>query len=138
MDYAENFLTDAVVEAALESLTAEGALLEEPSLILLKNGDIDGGMVVGDIVEADFTGYAAKTALAFNAAYRRSDREWVLAAPSATFIATGDAATNVVKGWAVVNAAKTALYAYGRFADDVFFMKAGDGVQVTPELVIKF
>jgi hypothetical protein len=119
---------------ALDALKAVGNPLEAPTLMLVKNnfGSPSKDTVIGDLEECDFTGYAAEAALVFGDAHTDTDGKAVIKAPSVTFTCTGSATINEVYGWALVNAAKTALYVAQSFSQAFVMGTAGQGLTVQP------
>jgi len=92
--------------------------------------------VIGSLVEASFTGYAA---------IALSSATWAAATVAAhvagsqytaqTFTCTGAGATQQIYGWAITDAGKTKLYVICPFAAGPYpITSAGDSVTVTPGL----
>lgn len=122
--------------AALEALKATGEPLETPTLILYQNNHSPSKeTVIGDLTECNFTGYAAVAAVAFGAAHIDTDGKVKMKAPSETFVASGAAVGNSVFGWAITNAAKTALYVAQAFDTEYVISETGQGITVQPEVV---
>lgn len=55
--------------------------------------------VIGDFIEADFSGYAAKTIAAFGAVHTNPDGSAEVASPLEQFDHSGGAVSNLVYGW---------------------------------------
>lgn len=129
-------ITKARKLAMLNALKATGGVLETPTVILLRDlppaDALTDAVVVGDLVESAFGGYAAKTAVAFGAAHVGLDGTYKMVAPSANFIFNGTD-PEVVKGYAVVNAAKDAVYSVTRFEEPINLTIADQGFEVIPE-----
>lgn len=119
----------------LNALKAVGGPLADAKLVLLKNQTPGSINVAADIQEADFTGYAAVGPLAFGTPIIRDIDTLALVAESVQFTATGDAAVNGVTGWAVTNAAKTAVYAVGTFSQSILVGGQYSGIIVNAEIV---
>lgn len=78
--------------------------------------------------EADFTGYARKTAVALSAPVNTVDGGAECISPEETFIASGSATANTVYGFAVVTAGAAALKAVCNFDSPIPVAAAGDKV----------
>lgn len=78
--------------------------------------------------EADFTGYARKTAQDLSAPVNTVDGGAECISPEQTFIASGSGTTNDVYGYAVVTAAAAALKACVNFDAPIPVAAAGDKV----------
>lgn len=128
--------TRAMRLAMLDGLIAVGAILAAAQLQLIQNAFTPGpDLVPGDLTEADFDGYAAEAALAYDSAYVASDGTYRIAPPSVNFQSTGNTTPNVLYGWAVLNTGGTVVEYSGLFDDPISIANADDGVTVLPEYV---
>jgi len=81
---------------------------------------ITPGLVLGDLTEANFTGYAEETLADTWVAGLDVVGKGVLAYPTnVNFTQTGVASTNIIYGWYIVNFAETGLLAVGRFDEPI-------------------
>lgn len=83
--------------------------------------------VVGDLTEADFTGYASVTVTV--ASWKKGQapdfREQITDSIMASFAQSGTTITNTVYGWYLTDTAGTQLKAIGRFDSPVLFEHTG-------------
>jgi hypothetical protein len=128
--------TLALQLAALTALKATGAPLEEPTLILFVNQVTPTKeTVIGDLVEATFNGYAEVEELVFGTPYQNVNGQAQMNAPSVDFVSTDGVIQETVFGWALVNAAKTALYYCELLTTPVPITAGGQGVNIDPEII---
>jgi urate oxidase len=129
-------LTLIARKAAMNGLKAAAGPLDTATLILIKNAppSIHPRMVMADIEECDFIGYAASAGLVFGNAYQEGDDTVVLTAPSVLFTCATDATPNTVTGWALTNAGKTILHFAKSLETPVVMNEAGDGLIVQPRV----
>lgn len=127
---------DELRKQALLALKAADGILEEPTLILFTNSpsEENPAYAVGSLTEPTFTGYAAVTALAFGTPYKDDDGKWRMNAPSHDFIRTGGVVDDTIRGWAIVKADKTKLYALHVFPESVLLDAVGEGLTVIPSV----
>lgn len=74
-----------------------------PALCTVKlfktNTNLDPDTVIGDLTEADFSGYAAVTPPVFLTKYQLPDGSWALQTDLIQFLQTAATITNTVFGW---------------------------------------
>lgn len=89
-------------------------------------------MVVGDLVECTFTGYAASTVIVWNPVGDDDTGNALVIGDQKLFAATGSAIGNMAFGYYVTDAAGTVVYWAERFATPKSFDSAGDQLAVVP------
>lgn len=91
---------------------------ETPTMHLFQNDFAPNvAMVLADLTEATFSGYAAAAGLAWGAPFINADGRAETDLPSQQFQHDGGAVANLVYGYYLTNAAGTVLYGAERFAD---------------------
>lgn len=86
--------------AIAEALVDTGGYLETVKIRLFKNNlAITPATLTADLVEADYTGYAASAALVWGAPWLDIDDDIVLTAAGVQFQPTGTATSNIIYGW---------------------------------------
>lgn len=88
-----------------------------------------------ELAEATFTGYARSTAIVWGTAYADANKRAVLAGGSKQFSATGSAVSNVVTGYAVINAAEDDVLWAELFDEPRLMDENADALIVIPKYV---
>lgn len=121
--------------ALLDEMTDTGNLFDGAKLHLFQDAPaITPEIVIGDLVECDFTGYATSSAIVWGAAhYLPTDLSPVVNGDVKPFT-TGDPATllNTVKGWYVTDGAGTVLLAARQFDAEIILSGPSQGFGVLP------
>jgi hypothetical protein len=91
-------------------------------------------VVLGDLVEADFTGYAAHDPVVWSAAFLAPNGDAVTLSSSHVFAATGSTIQNTIYGAYLTSAAAAALLAVFPFDQPAAMTQAGDAIP----LVVQF
>lgn len=119
--------------AALTQLLAVGGPLNANKLKLYKNPlTLTPAIVLADLVEADFDGYAAVSPVVWSAPFRDVDGSALVLGGDAPFICTGDTISNSIYGYYLTNTGSTVLIAVYAFAAPVGVSVAGQACPVVP------
>lgn len=122
--------------AQLDALSAEGALLDTPKLVLL-TGDIPAGenLAPADVTPVTGGGYADGNPAALDAYYDVQTAKYVKPFEAFSFAANNTIAAEIsISGWALMNTGKTAIGAIHRYETPVVLADEGDGITVEPAL----
>lgn len=130
-------LTESAILAMLNLLTEEDAILEEPTLVLFSNpiANLTRKVVMGDLTLCTFGGYTDREALEFGAAFKGMDGKFRMTAACQEYVTTGTGLDQSVRGYAIVNPAKTVVHKVHLFPAAIVLTEAGQGFHVTPEFV---
>jgi len=90
--------------------------------------------VLGDFVEADFSGYTEKSAVTFGNSVFQEDNNAVSEAPSQTWVQTAATVTNLVYGYYVLETGGANYLFCARFDEPQTFAGPGDFVTVIPKI----
>lgn len=128
--------------AILNGLTADGG--DDPdgrffgAKVQLFKSDtpLVAGTVLGDLEEADFSGYAESGVLAFGAAFINDAGGAEIVAPGVQFTQTAATISNTVYGYMVVNAAGDGLLWAERFPQPIEFNAANKAKVVIPRYTL--
>lgn len=118
----------------LDALSAVGAILNAPKLVLL-TGDIPAGtgLVPGDVTPVTGAGYADGTPVASAAYFDVESQKVLVAYEDFTFVASSGITGDIpITGWALMNTGKTKIGALYRYDDPVVLSAEGDGITVSP------
>lgn len=130
-------LTAAAVKAIIDELKATGNFLDALTLHLYKSpGAPTRQTVLGDLTEADFTGYAAVALGAWGADWTDPAGNWHVTAPSIQFTATGSAVSNDIYGYyvtATVGGNPVLRYVEAFDQGPFGIARAGDALIVVPD-----
>ena len=115
---------------------AVGGAFRTSTLILFAN-DIQPGptTVFADLVPPTFTGYAAVAGIVFGTPYIDPAGDVIVTAPSVDFICSGGTPTDIIYGWALVDAGLTTLRQAARLGAPVPIAAPGDGTTIVPWLL---
>lgn len=91
-------------------------------------------MVIGDLTEATFTGYAASSAIVWADPFVDDDGNAVLVGGSKEFKGGGDDPPQTVYGYAVVDAAKANIFWAERLPNPVVMDSANKAVVILPKM----
>ena len=92
--------------------------------------------VIGDFTEADFVGYAAKTA-AFGAPYINAAGQAVTDSPLLTWIPTAATTPNTILGYYVTDAAGTTLIFCAQFVVPVNLVNTTDALPLVIQYILQ-
>lgn len=121
---------------ALDALSETGYPLEDASLVLAASPfTLSPDLLPAAIVPPTFTGYVQVDSLVFGSAYINPNGQAVRSAPDETFIRTGGVVNDVIYGFAIMNAARSALYYAELFDEPVSLNAVGLGLEVNPTVV---
>lgn len=127
-------IPDSQRRAIVTALTATGGSLNGAKVHLYKNDYTPGpGSRLTDLIEADFTGYAASAALVWGSTFTDELHNAVAAAASVQFNDTGEAVTNTVYGYYVTDGAGAVLLYAERFDSPVPMTGPAQAIVVLPE-----
>lgn len=121
-------------EAMLNALVAATAPWNGGKIHLFKNNFTPSPtMAIGDLTEADFTGYAASSAVTWAAAAYLPDGTAVVVGDSKTFqVGATPTILNTVYGWYLTDAAGTTLIFARRFDTPVVLSAAHQILTILP------
>lgn len=121
-----NILTD-------DTVGSEGPY--DGAVVRLFKNDIEphAGMLLADLTEADFSGYAASSEIVWGPAFTNSANEAVVVGDTKQFNHSGGATANTVYGYYVTNTAGTVLHFAERRNPVETMSKSGDAVLVVPK-----
>lgn len=127
----------SVKRALLTENLGVGAPLEAPTIRLFSNDfSPSENSVVGDFTECAFTGYAAVAGATWGTVGDDVDGSVYVSTDSAEFKSTGSAVQENAYGWYLTDAAGTALYAFQRFDEPVYFADLGDVLTLVPKITL--
>lgn len=126
---------NAQLLAVLTALVDTGGPFDASILKLFQNDVvIDKNVLLTDLDEADFDGYADVNAVAFGTPYFDADGNAIVTAPSHEFVCTGPTEPNVIYGFYLTDDPATKLLAAYRFEESIGIGTAGQGLTVIPFL----
>ena len=112
-------------------------LLDDVTVHLYQNDVAPGpDTVVGDLTEADFSGYAASAALVFGGPFQNADGEIEMDLPSHQFDHSGGAVANVIFGYYVLTTGGDLLFAE-RFAASIPMIVITNSIVVLPRFSLE-
>lgn len=109
--------------------------LDGAKVMLFKNDIVPTkATVLGDLVAADFSGYAISSAVVWGTPFIDANGNATVQAASVQFTQTADTVSNTVHGWGLVGdpGGTPFLAAVERFATPVAMLEAADGLVVDP------
>lgn len=119
--------------AMLEAAIGVGGQLEDAKLKLFTNSPIlNRSTVVGDLTEADFSGYTDIDPYNFTSVFIDTDSVVKAIGPSAAFELTATTVTNTVTGWYITNTAGTGLLLASYLPEPISLTSVGQGLLVLP------
>lgn len=123
-----------VILAIMDAAGAMGGPLNGNLVMLIKEDfDPSRELLLADVVEADFNGYARSTAVVWDPAYIGADEQVHLTAPGKPFLATDGVIPNTIFGWALLDSGGTIITAAFRYDNPIAISRASDGVVVQPD-----
>lgn len=126
----------SILRTLLGLITGVDGTFEEVVIRLFKNNFTPNpDQVLGDLEEADFTGYAASSAVTWGTVFTNSDGFAEVIGSTKQFTATGSAVTNVVYGYYATNAAGDTLYWAERFSTPREMDEGADAIPIVPRYV---
>jgi len=134
----QTFLYEGAVSSFIDVAGTADSTWDGANLRLYSSGPSPSPEpVLGDFVEADFTGYEAFPLT--NASYRNSrgvDGKLVLTTRPREFICTTDSASDPVVGWYITNDGDTRVLASGTFDEPISMNGAGQALWVDAQINI--
>lgn len=133
---ADPVQTSATIDATLTAMKGVGQPYAAATMILIVQPFTPSeGLVIGDVVEATFDGYARVAGLVFGSPFIRPDGKWAMAAPSETFELTGLTVLETVYGVGYTNVGVTALHSAQLLDVPIPLTIVGQGGIIQPEVV---
>lgn len=129
-------LTRDLQREALDEITDIGNLLDAAILALFQNDVALGDTtVLADLALADFTGYAASAAIVWGPAFLAPGNRPTVAGDMKSFVVgTPVLLSNIVYGWAILNAGGTVLLAARKFDTPIPMTTAFQSIDVVPAI----
>ena len=119
--------------SVLTSLVTTPGVLFHPDVHLYQNNIVPNrSTLIGDLTEADFTGYAKVTAMVWGTPYYDVDGSALCFGTSHSFVATDAVAPNTIYGYYLTDSADAVLLATYPLASPVGIPGAGSGITVLP------
>ncbi len=124
----------AALKNILTAMIGIGGEFETVTVHLYKNDYTPSiGTVIGDLIEADFDGYAASSAVTWGAVVQSSDGTPLVIGDTKTAVATGSTTPNTVYGYYYTDSGGN-LKGAAKFDEPVQIVDVDDFVSVVPVL----
>lgn len=129
-------LSLAVIKSTIAAMIGTGGPLDNVFVGLYTAGPAAGpGVVLGDLTEATFTGYARVEVANWSAAYVTSDGKVTIDGNNVHFSPSDAVTPNIVIGWFIATASTAGtLLGMEQFASTKPMQAADNGVTVVPRL----